>query len=130
MVIIVVQMLNVLFQDVGQGGNHGGNRGYRCADGHLFGDGHLVDFLFGHHNLAAGLGACTVVYLGDGSVHVDDVGLALLGLVAVATGLVDVVFESPVSDRAKLLLDTMILGLTGIEKQYGKKFLRLKFEEV
>ena len=35
-----------------------------------------------------------------------------------------------VSDRAKLLLDTMILGLTGIEKQYGKKFLRLKFEEV
>ncbi len=26
--------------------------------------------------------------------------------------LVDVVFESPVSDRAKLLLDTMILGLT------------------
>ena len=28
-------------------------------------------------------------------------------------GLVDVVFESPVSDRAKLLLDTMILGLTG-----------------
>ena len=45
-------------------------------------------------------------------------------------GLVDVVFESPVSDRAKLLLDTMILGLTGIEKQYGKKFLRLKFEEV
>ena len=45
-------------------------------------------------------------------------------------GLVVVVFESPVSDRAKLLLDTMILGLTGIEKQYGKKFLRLKFEEV
>ena len=45
-------------------------------------------------------------------------------------GLVDVVFESPVSDRAKLLLDTMIHGLTGIEKQYGKKFLRLKFEEV
>ena len=40
-------------------------------------------------------------------------------------GLVDVVFESPVSDRAKLFL-----GLTGIEKQYGKKFLRLKFEEV
>ena len=35
-----------------------------------------------------------------------------------------------VTNDAKLLLDTMILGLTGIKKQYGKKFLRLKFEEV
>ena len=45
-------------------------------------------------------------------------------------GQVDVVFESPISDRKSLLLDTMILGLTGFEIQYGKKILRLKFEEV
>ncbi|MDO4291996.1 MAG: ribosomal-processing cysteine protease Prp [Eubacteriales bacterium] len=45
-------------------------------------------------------------------------------------GVIDVSFPDPVNDRTKLLLDTMVLGLTDIEKQYGKKYLRLKFEEV
>ena len=45
-------------------------------------------------------------------------------------GEIDVVFLNPVNERTALLMDTMILGLKDIEKQYGKKYLRLKFEEV
>ncbi|HKM03832.1 MAG TPA: ribosomal-processing cysteine protease Prp [Lachnospiraceae bacterium] len=32
--------------------------------------------------------------------------------------------------EAKLLLDSMILGLHEIEKQYGNKYLKIKFKEV
>ena len=45
-------------------------------------------------------------------------------------GVIDVVFLNPVNEQTALLMDTMILGLKDIEKQYGKKYLRLKFEEV
>ena len=33
--------------------------------------------------------------------------------------------SSPVSERAKLLLDSLILGLKGIEEDYGKQFIKL-----
>lgn len=45
-------------------------------------------------------------------------------------GIIDIVFVNPVNEKTKLLMDTMVLGLKSIEKQYGKKYLRLKFEEV
>lgn len=45
-------------------------------------------------------------------------------------GVIDVVFLNPINEQTALLMDTMILGLKDIEKQYGKKYLRLKFEEV
>ena len=45
-------------------------------------------------------------------------------------GVIDVVFVNPVNEKTKLLMDTMILGLKSIAQQYGKKYLRLKFEEV
>ena len=45
-------------------------------------------------------------------------------------GVIDVVVLNPVNEQTALLMDTMILGLKDIEKQYGKKYLRLKFEEV
>lgn len=41
----------------------------------------------------------------------------------------DVVFfaisSSPVSEKSKLLLDSLILGLKGIEEDYGKQFIKL-----
>ena len=46
------------------------------------------------------------------------------------SGLLDVTFTEGVSPEAKLLLDSMILGLQGIQKDYGKRFLRLDFKEV
>ena len=44
-------------------------------------------------------------------------------------GLVDGGFEFPGSERGKPFVYTMILGLTGIEKKDGEKFLRLEIEE-
>ena len=39
-------------------------------------------------------------------------------------------FQGVPSDNAKLLMDSMILGLKEVQKQYGKKYILLKFEEV
>ena len=33
-------------------------------------------------------------------------------------------------DTSKVLMDSLVLGLTQIEKQYGKKHCKLTFEEV
>ena len=45
-------------------------------------------------------------------------------------GLIDCRFDGHVNDRSKLLLDSMVLGLKEIKKQYGKTFIDLTFEEV
>ena len=34
------------------------------------------------------------------------------------------------NEAAKVLLDSLVLGLSQIEKQYGKQYCKLKFEEV
>ena len=39
-------------------------------------------------------------------------------------------FEDVPEHDAALLVDSMILGLQGIQSSYGKKFLRLQFKEV
>ena len=36
----------------------------------------------------------------------------------------------PLSEKSEILLDTLVLGLSQIEKQYGRKHCKLKFEEV
>ena len=46
------------------------------------------------------------------------------------SGLIDVTFPEGLSSEAQLLLDSMILGLQGIRKDYGKEFLSLDFKEV
>ena len=45
-------------------------------------------------------------------------------------GLIDCRFEYKINEKSKLLLDSMILGLQEIKKQYGKTFIDLTFEEV
>ncbi len=39
-------------------------------------------------------------------------------------------FEHPAGHDADLLINAMVLGLEGIQSSYGKKFLKLQFEEV
>ena len=39
-------------------------------------------------------------------------------------------FHSALSERSILLLDTMVLGLEEIHKEYSSKYLRLIYEEV
>ena len=46
------------------------------------------------------------------------------------TGTIHVNFPSGCEAQAKLLVDAMILGLQGIQTNYGKKFLTLDFKEV
>ena len=46
------------------------------------------------------------------------------------SGTIHVNFSSGCDKQAKLLVDAMILGLQGIQKNYGKKFLSLDFKEV
>ena len=45
-------------------------------------------------------------------------------------GLIKCQFKNIPDEKAKLLMDTMVLGLTDISKQYGSRFCKLKFEEV
>ena len=45
-------------------------------------------------------------------------------------GLVDCRFEKNINEKSKLLLDSMVLGLQEIKKQYGKTFIDLTFKEV
>lgn len=45
-------------------------------------------------------------------------------------GLIDVRFESAISKETKLLMDTLILGLTNIEEEYGADYIKVIFKEV
>lgn len=45
-------------------------------------------------------------------------------------GRIELQFDRTPSKSAVLLLDSMVLGLKEIKKQYGKKYIILKFEEV
>ena len=46
------------------------------------------------------------------------------------TGFISCEFQGRLKAESTFLLDSMILGLQGIEKQYSKKYLLVKFEEV
>ena len=46
------------------------------------------------------------------------------------SGLIDFTFEESADHDAQLLVESMILGLQGIQTNYGKKFLTLDFKEV
>ena len=45
-------------------------------------------------------------------------------------GYIHCTLSSPFTREAALLLESMLLGLKGIQKNYGKKYLDLKFKEV
>lgn len=46
------------------------------------------------------------------------------------SGLISCSFSQPITANTQLLIDSMLLGLTEIKKQYGRKFIDIKFEEV
>ena len=39
-------------------------------------------------------------------------------------------FPEPLSEKAQLLMDSMVLGLTDIQNNYGKQYIRIIFKEV
>ncbi len=46
------------------------------------------------------------------------------------TGFLHCTFRKQLSYEGKLFMDSMVLGLSEVEKKYGKKYLTLNFEEV
>ena len=46
------------------------------------------------------------------------------------SGLIDVTFEEELTPEAELLMNSMILGLQGIQNEYENKYLRLEIKEV
>ncbi len=46
------------------------------------------------------------------------------------TGFIKCDFQDTLQDKSIFLLDAMVLNLENISRQYGKKYLQLKFEEV
>ena len=47
-----------------------------------------------------------------------------------ADGYVSFKFTAPVSERGKLLMDSLVLGLTEIEHSYNNRYLTVKVKEV
>ena len=45
-------------------------------------------------------------------------------------GLVSVVFEGKMTGKGRLLMDSLLLGLTEIESDYNNQYLRVNIEEV
>lgn len=45
-------------------------------------------------------------------------------------GIITCVFSDKMDEKAVLLMDSLALGCVSIEKQYGKKYCKVKFEEV
>ncbi|MCM1134645.1 MAG: ribosomal-processing cysteine protease Prp [Clostridium sp.] len=47
-----------------------------------------------------------------------------------AQGVIECSFTEPPDKGGKLLLDAMVLGLQNVAKEYGGRYLKLKFKEV
>ncbi len=45
-------------------------------------------------------------------------------------GYMNMTFTGMLSDKAKLLIDSMLLGLDEIQKQYGDEYISLQYKEV
>lgn len=45
-------------------------------------------------------------------------------------GLVELILEGTISKETKLLIDSMVLGLQNIQKNYGNEYITVRFEEV
>ncbi len=45
-------------------------------------------------------------------------------------GMIRCFMKKPLSDRGKILMDSMILGLSEISDQYGRQYLTIKIKEV
>lgn len=45
-------------------------------------------------------------------------------------GLIQVEFMNPISEQTKLLMDTLMLGLSNISDEYGTEFVQVIFKEV
>ena len=45
-------------------------------------------------------------------------------------GLIQVIFQHPISDAGKLLMDSYVLGIESIQEQYGSEYIQVSYKEV
>ena len=57
-------------------------------------------------------------------------GESMSVIVNEAEGLINCQFDSNLKETSRVLMDSLVLGLNEIKKQYGRKYLDLTFEEV
>ncbi len=46
------------------------------------------------------------------------------------TGLIELRLAQPVNEKTTLLMDSFVLGMTGIQQQYGKSYITFNMKEV
>ncbi|MCM1125087.1 MAG: ribosomal-processing cysteine protease Prp [Lachnospiraceae bacterium] len=46
------------------------------------------------------------------------------------SGTIDLKFQEDLSSDGRLLMDSLVLGLKSVVKQYGRQYVKLKFKEV
>mgnify|MGYP000269055244 CR=1 FL=1 len=54
----------------------------------------------------------------------------MLSTVLIQTGMIDYRLDKPATGDVALLMDSMILGLKGIQRDYGNEYIILDFKEV
>ena len=47
-----------------------------------------------------------------------------------ATGFIRCIFQNALQERSNFLVDAMVFNLENLSREYGKKYLQVKFEEV
>ncbi|MDO4324406.1 MAG: ribosomal-processing cysteine protease Prp [bacterium] len=82
---------------------------------------------YGSDILCASVSALTLNAFNSIEQFTDD---AFDGSVDEEIGLFEMHFTESVSPKSQLLMDSLVLGLQSISESYGKKYIRIRFEEV
>ena len=90
-------------------------------------DGHAGFAKFGKDIVCAAVSVLVLNTYNSIEKFTDD---AFVGDAAPDGGHITMKFPEDNSNELKLLLDSMVLGLEVIEKQYGRKYISLQYEEV
>ena len=93
-------------------------RGFTC-------EGHADYAEEGYDIICSAVSVLTVNVVNSIECFTDDRASA-----SVSEGFLEFEFDGSVSDQSRLLLDSMILGLQDIQRNYGNEYIRLIFKEV
>ncbi len=90
-------------------------------------DGHAKYGRFGKDIVCAAVSALVLTTVNSVENFTED---SFSGDASPDGGHISMEFEAPNSSDLQLLIKSMILGLSEIEKKYGSKYISLQFEEV
>ncbi len=99
--------------------HHGSYTGLMC-------DGHAGFAEYGNDIVCA---ACSMLVINTINA-LDAITHTRMEVVSEESGHLEVTFLQELNDREMVLLDTMILGLTQVRKEYGNSYLKFYIKEV